>query len=147
MLPTAPCIAFLREQAKNLGLDFVVHYPTHPRKPVAVLTWIGVEPSLPSILLNSHMDVVPVFEEYWTHPPFGAEIDESGRIFARGSQDMKCVGMQYLAAIRALKKNSIKLRRTIHAVYVPGKKKYFFLEIRKNGNYFVVYKNRRRTWI
>ena len=30
-------------------------------------------------------------------------MDEHGNIFARGSQDMKCVGMQYLEAIRLLK--------------------------------------------
>ena len=66
------------------------------------------------------MDVVPVFEDKWTHPPFGADIDSEGRIFARGSQDMKCVGVQYLAAIRALKKNGVTLKRTIHVMFVPG---------------------------
>lgn len=29
-------------------------------KPVVIVTMEGTEPSLPSILLNSHMDVVPV---------------------------------------------------------------------------------------
>lgn len=72
-------------------------------------------------MLNSHTDVVPVFPENWTHPPFGAEIDAEGKIFARGAQDMKCVGMQYLAAIRALKKDGVTMKRTIHVVYVPGK--------------------------
>ena len=38
-----------------------------------------------------------------SHDPFGAVMDEHGNIFARGSQDMKCVGMQYLEAIRLLK--------------------------------------------
>lgn len=66
------------------------------------------------------MDVVPVFEEHWTHPPFGADIDDSGRIFARGAQDMKCVGMQYLSAIKALKNDGIRMKRTIHVTYVPG---------------------------
>lgn len=66
------------------------------------------------------MDVVPVFEEHWTHSPFGADIDGDGKIFARGSQDMKCVGIQYLGAIRALKKDGIKqLKRTIHVMFVP----------------------------
>lgn len=103
------------------------------------MTWIGTQPELPSILLHSHMDVVPVFEvrilityyehchtvtntrvfsfsqkELWTHPPFAAEIDEEGKIFARGSQDMKCVGMQYLGAVRALKKENVTFKRTIH---------------------------------
>lgn len=66
------------------------------------------------------MDVVPVYEEYWTHPPFAAEMDKFGNIYARGAQDTKAVGMQYLAAIRALKRQGIyKLKRTIHIVYVP----------------------------
>jgi aminoacylase len=47
--------------------------------------------------LNSHTDVVPVFEESWNWDPFGAEKvkDEDGkyRIYARGSQDMKIVGL------------------------------------------------------
>lgn len=67
------------------------------------------------------MDVVPVFPEYWNHPPFAAEIDEDGKIFARGTQDTKQLGMQYLAAIRALKRNGIKqLKRTIHVLFVPN---------------------------
>lgn len=66
------------------------------------------------------MDVVPVFADQWTHPPFDAHIDAEGRIFARGSQDMKCVGVQYLAAIRVLKKEGVNLKRTLHVVFVPG---------------------------
>lgn len=89
--------------------------------PVVVLTWFGSQPELPSIILNSHMDVVPVFEKFWTHPPFAAEINAEGKIFARGAQDMKCVGTQYLGAIRALKRSGImQFKRTIHLTYVPG---------------------------
>lgn len=65
------------------------------------------------------MDVVPVFEDHWTHPPFGAEIDSEGRIFARGSQDTKQVGAQYLAAIHALKRDGVQLKRTVHVTFVP----------------------------
>lgn len=66
------------------------------------------------------MDVVPVFPKHWSHPPFAAEIDEDGKIYARGAQDMKCVGIQYLAAIRALKRDGIQqLKRTVHIIYVP----------------------------
>lgn len=69
-------------------------------------------------MLNSHMDVVPVFEEFWSHKPFDADIDEEGKIFARGSQDMKSVGMQYLGAIRNMLKKDIKLKRTVHVIFV-----------------------------
>ncbi|XP_016941818.2 aminoacylase-1 [Drosophila suzukii] len=115
----APCVEFLKRQAKDLDLPIKVYYPFDKQNPVVVLTWEGTEKEWPSILLNSHMDVVPVFPESWTHPPFGADIDEDGRIFARGSQDMKCVGMQYLAAIRALKEKGSRFKRTIHISFVP----------------------------
>jgi aminoacylase len=114
-----PCVAFLKEQADQLGLEFKVEVPVTPKKPIVILTWIGTRPELKSIILNSHMDVVPVFEEFWTHKPFAADIDDEGRIFARGAQDMKCVGMQYLAAIRYFKRNSIQFKRTIHVTFVP----------------------------
>ncbi|XP_041565455.1 aminoacylase-1A-like isoform X1 [Drosophila elegans] len=114
-----PCVEFLKRQAEDLDLPIKVYYPLNEQNPVVVLTWEGLENELPSILLNSHMDVVPVFPENWTHSPFAADIDEDGRIFARGSQDMKCVGMQYLAAIRALKKSGSRFKRTIHISFVP----------------------------
>lgn len=83
------------------------------------MTWEGSQPELPSIVLNSHIDVVPVYEEYWAHPPFAAEMEENGNIFARGAQDMKCVGTWYLAAIRELKRQGVdRLKRTVHLVYV-----------------------------
>ncbi|KAH8419378.1 hypothetical protein KR222_010034 [Zaprionus bogoriensis] len=115
----APCVEFLRQQAKQLELPLAVFHPHDEANPVLVITWPGLEPQLPALLLNSHMDVVPVFPENWTHEPFGAELDAQGRIFARGTQDMKCVGMQYLAAIRALKRSGARFKRTIHISFVP----------------------------
>ena len=58
------------------------------------------DPSLSSIMLNSHMDVVPVFPEHWTYPPFSAHKDEDGNIYGRGTQDMKSVGIQHFEAVR-----------------------------------------------
>ena len=57
---TDDCVAFLKKQAVSLGLPLKV-YSIVSGKPVVVLTWEGSEPHLPSVLLNSHMDVVPVF--------------------------------------------------------------------------------------
>lgn len=115
----APCVEFLKKLSNEIGLKFQVEYPVSIDKPIVILSWIGSEPEAPSILLNSHMDVVPVFEEFWTHKPFDADIDDDGKIFARGAQDMKSVGMQYLGAIRSLKKDKITIRRSIHVVFVP----------------------------
>lgn len=55
------CVKFLKKQATDLGLPLAI-YSKFPTKPIAVITWVGQEPASPSILLNSHMDVVPVFE-------------------------------------------------------------------------------------
>ncbi|KAJ6644482.1 Aminoacylase-1A [Pseudolycoriella hygida] len=115
-----PCVEFLRKQAASLDLPFSVHYPRDRLNPVVVITWKGSQPELSSIMLNSHTDVVPVFENLWSHPPFSADIDENGKIFGRGSQDVKALGMIYLAAIRALKLDGIKqLNRTFHVTFVP----------------------------
>jgi len=112
------CLAFLKKQAAEIGLSYRV-YECAPKKPIAVLTWEGTDPALPSCLLNSHMDVVPVFPDSWTYPPFSAHIDDDGKIFARGSQDMKCVGIQYLETVRRLKSKGVTLRRTLHICFVP----------------------------
>lgn len=56
----------------------------------------------------------------WTHDPFGAEVDANGNIYARGSQDMKCVAIQYLEAVRRLQAKNQRLKRTLHISFVPG---------------------------
>lgn len=42
----------------------------------------------PALLFNGHIDVVPPGEVPWKHAPFGAQI-EDGRLYGRGSADMK----------------------------------------------------------
>ena len=81
------------------------------------MTLKGQDESLKSILLSSHYDVVPVSEEFWESDPFAAEMRSNGDIVARGAQDMKCVGMAYLEAVRRL--NSSKLKRSVHLVFTP----------------------------
>lgn len=114
-----PCADFLSRLGTSLGLHTQIFYPVTKAKPTVIMTLLGTQPDLKSIILNSHMDVVPVFEEYWTHRPFDADMDADGRIFARGSQDMKCVGMQYLGALRWFISKGVTFKRTIHVMFVP----------------------------
>lgn len=110
---------FLISQAKSLSLqpqilEFV------PGKPLVLLKWPGKDPRLPSILLNSHTDVVPSENHKWAHHPFSAHLDPStGNIYARGSQDMKCVGIQYLEAIRKLRDSGFQPLRDVYLSFVP----------------------------
>ena len=53
-----------------------------------LLTVTGSRPELRPFLLLSHMDVVPVNEERWNHPPFGGLIQD-GFIIGRGAIDVK----------------------------------------------------------
>ncbi|KAB0795244.1 hypothetical protein PPYR_12084 [Photinus pyralis] len=112
------CVKFLQGLANDLQLDCQV-ITIVPKKPIVVMTWIGKNANIPTILLNSHMDVVPAFEENWVHKPFSADIDEEGNIHARGAQDVKSLGIQYLEAIRRLKRFGYQPRRTIHVSFVP----------------------------
>ncbi|CAM9877235.1 unnamed protein product [Choristocarpus tenellus] len=84
------------------------------------MSWTGSEPELPCILLNGHYDVVPAVNEQWDTDPFAAEYDvDSGRIYGRGTQDMKCVCVQYLLAVRQLQRTGFCPRRTLHLTFVP----------------------------
>ncbi|XP_051172077.1 aminoacylase-1A-like [Leptopilina boulardi] len=112
------CLNFIKSQAKSLGLPVKI-IEVSPKKPVAIITWEGTEPEKSSIMLNGHMDVVPVVESEWKYPPFNATMDENGNIYARGAQDMKSTSIQYLEAIRQLKLNNVRLNRTIHVTFVP----------------------------
>lgn len=110
---------FITSQAKSLSLDSQI-LEFAEGKPLVLLKWAGKNPALPSILLNSHTDVVPAEHHKWDHPPFQAHIDpSSGHIYARGSQDMKCVGLQYLEAIRKLQASGFRPLRTVYLSFVP----------------------------
>jgi succinyl-diaminopimelate desuccinylase len=52
------------------------------------------------VTIYAHIDVVPI-EEGWTHEPFAATVDE-GRIYGRGTADMKGAIASLLTAIEAL---------------------------------------------
>ncbi|XP_073955436.1 aminoacylase-1-like [Choristoneura fumiferana] len=114
------CVEFLVGMAAEIGLAAETH--TLPGDlPLLVMTWEGLKPELPTILLNSHMDVVPA-EGDWKHPPFGAEV-EDGVIYGRGAQDMKGTSIQYLEAVRKLKSQGTRLNRTVHLTFVPEEEK------------------------
>ncbi|QHN82425.1 Aminoacylase-1A [Arachis hypogaea] len=112
-------VSYLISQADSLALRYQTLYFS-PNKPLLLLTWQGTDPSLPSILLNSHLDSVPAEPSKWQHPPFSAfRRSHDGAIFARGAQDDKCIAMQYLEAIRNLKARGFTPSRSVHVSLVP----------------------------
>ncbi len=88
-------------------------------KPVIVITYEGTDASLPSLILNHHMDVVPALNtEKWILPPFAGAIDND-IIIGRGVQDMKGVGVAHYYALKELRDAGVQLTRTVHIVAVP----------------------------
>ena len=63
--------------------------------------------------------MVPTEDDKWVYPPFAAHIDSHGNVYARGSQDTKCVGLQHLEAIRRLKASGFEPVRSIYLSFVP----------------------------
>lgn len=62
-----------------------------------------------SLILNAHIDVVEAGEaERWTHPPFAAEIHD-GKLYGRGSCDMKAGLAANLFAVQAVRDAGIAL--------------------------------------
>jgi len=60
----------------------------------------------PAILFDGHIDTVPVVDpSAWTHDPFGGEI-EDGRIYGRGTSDMKGAVAAMACAVASFAKDT-----------------------------------------
>lgn len=66
-----------------------------------------------SLLLNGHVDVVPAEPlDHWTHDPWGGEI-EDGRMYGRGTADMKGGIAAMLFALRAIRAAGYRLKGSV----------------------------------
>ena len=87
------CASVIADQLRGQGADVhllpalgrVEHTPDHPR--INVVGRHDGSSNGPAIHLNGHFDVVPVGLG-WTRDPFGGDV-EDGRLYGRGSCDMK----------------------------------------------------------
>ncbi|WP_134729954.1 M20 family metallopeptidase [Amycolatopsis nivea] len=80
-----PVVEPLYEVLAELGAEVEVFEP-EPGRP-SILGRIGSGDG-PTLLVNGHVDVVPVSEEDWTVPPFGGLVRD-GLLYGRGACDMK----------------------------------------------------------
>ena len=64
------------------------------------------------LMLMSHLDVVPAEAEAWTHPPFAGEVAD-GFVWGRGAVDTKNLTAIELAAMLALKREGVRLKRDV----------------------------------
>lgn len=72
----------------------------------------GEDPSLPALILDGHLDVVPADDEDWSVDPFGGVIMD-GMLWGRGAVDMKGMVGMILAAARSLTQAERRPRRDV----------------------------------
>ena len=72
-----------------------------------------------AILFACHLDVVGAGEEKWKTPPFGG-VERGGRIYGRGSADMKGGIAAAVTAIRQIVESSVKLQGNIIFLAAAG---------------------------
>jgi len=77
--------AFIKAYLSQTGIK-VARIPLDAGRSSLVATIPGREDG--SIVLCGHMDTVDAYEEKWSVPPFGGQIEEN-RVWGRGSADMK----------------------------------------------------------
>ena len=95
------------EDLLNSGKMDVLNYRNRPN---VVGIWKGSGKGGRSLILNGHIDTVTVEpRNEWTHNPFGAEI-EDGKMYGRGTSDMKSGIAAAIVALECLIELGVKLR-------------------------------------
>lgn len=107
---TTAIAAYYAEHLRAAGLEPTV-VESEPGQ-VHVLARLRGDGSGPPVLLLNHMDVVAAEADEWDHPPFAAEIHE-GRLYGRGTLDMKGLGVLQLEVMRLLARQGVALKRDV----------------------------------
>jgi len=72
----------------------------------------GSDRSLPGLVMNGHLDVVPASVEDWTVDPFSADVRD-GCIWGRGAVDMKDMDAMMLGIFRLWARHNFQPKRSI----------------------------------
>lgn len=105
-------IKFIQDYLKSYGIDS--HLVFNNLKTKANL-YAQIGPNVEGgILLSGHTDVVPIEGQSWTSDPFRL-IEKNGRLYGRGSCDMKGFNALILAAIPTMMK--VKLQKPIQIAF------------------------------
>lgn len=108
----APAIAFVRDYLAQAGIETEEIVGDGGEDYPVVYAQMG-DPTGFRVVLNGHVDVVPVGQlSGWDFDPFGAEMHD-GKIFGRGASDMKCGLAVLLFTMKMLKQSGAELKGDI----------------------------------
>ncbi|MCD6431875.1 M20/M25/M40 family metallo-hydrolase [Candidatus Bathyarchaeota archaeon] len=87
-----------------------------------VITRIRGTGEKPSLLLLSHLDVVPANPKEWSVNPFGGVVKD-GFVWGRGAMDMKSMTAMEVMVMKLLKRNNVQLKGDVILVAVADEEK------------------------
>lgn len=91
-------------------------YESAPNRVSVVARIEGTNPAKPGLVVNGHLDVVPVNADDWSVDPFSGLIKD-GCIWGRGAVDMKNMDAMMLAVFRLWARHNYRPERTIVIVF------------------------------
>ena len=110
----------------QIDLDTLTQHPNFPGMEVARREAWGVLGRLPgsgdgaSLMLNGHIDVVPIGDpDAWTEHPFAGEV-RNGVVYGRGACDMKAGLLAAHWAVQAIRTAGVRLRGDLLVAPVLG---------------------------
>jgi succinyl-diaminopimelate desuccinylase len=109
------CIDYLAGLLERAGLS-VKRYEFAPNRPSLIARLSGTSND-PPLCFTGHVDVVPLGLQPWSQRPFGGDVVD-GRLYGRGSSDMKAGIAAFVEAVRKISSN--RLSRGITLVITSG---------------------------
>ena len=90
-------------------LGFEAEFVPHGESRTTLVAHLKEAVRVPPLAFNGHLDVVPAGAQEWKYPPFGGEISE-GKVWGRGSSDMKGGIAAMLVAAKAVATSGLSLK-------------------------------------
>lgn len=102
---------YVQRKLQEVGISAEI-FESAPNRCNVIANIPGSDRSLPGLVMNGHLDVVPASAEDWTVDPFSADVKD-GCIWGRGAVDMKDMDAMMLGIFRLWARHNFRPRRSI----------------------------------
>jgi len=111
----AEAAEYVKAKLEEVGIPAKI-YESAPKRCSVVARIEGSDASLPGLVVNGHIDVVPANAADWSVDPFAGVIKD-GCIWGRGAVDMKNMDAMMLAVFRLWQRHGFRPKRTMVIVF------------------------------
>jgi len=137
------CANYIADKMCEWGFNVEIIRKPFPLRPQVVVKYEGTQGS-PKLILNSHIDTVPVGDiDKWSVGPFSGVI-KNGRVYGRGSCDAKSGIASIMLATKAIKDRGLKLKGDLILQFAVGEEtgepgtRYLLVEKGIKGDWGIV---------